>query len=406
LREFVDKQRLLIGVIVFLLLAAFLWTTRDILSPLLTGAVLIFVLLGVKRYPMARRLLGVVVVILLVWFLIRFQGVLFPFFAAFALAYLFDPLADKLERARIPRTLATLIIILAAFGLLVLFGAIIIPNVVQEIQDLIGQVPRLAEVTYNLIRDNLPRVLEILHVESSELEQSLLEEIPNRAEQVLSNLLKGVTGIGSFLGKLINLVLIPILAFYLLKDFDRIRGLIFNFLPAKYRSLAHFYLWRMNRIFGGYLRGQLIICTIVGFLTGLGLAMFRIPFAVLVGFMTGILNIIPYLGLYVSLAIALLTSFFTPDVFPAMIKIAGVFFLVQALEAYVFSPKILGDRVGLHPVAVIFAILVFSRLLGFWGLIIAVPTTALLKFFIDEWNRRRKWKEIIAEKSVVKDNPG
>ena len=87
-------------------------------------------------------------------------------------------------------------------------------------------------------------------------------------------------------------------------------------------------------------------------------------------------------------------------------KIAGVFFLVQALEAYVFSPKILGDRVGLHPVAVIFAILVFSRLLGFWGLIIAVPTTALLKFFVDEWNRRRKWKEILAEKNIVKDNPG
>ena len=246
----------------------------------------------------------------------------------------------------------------------------------------------------------LPMVIikKFFRIDPTRFQQSLLEELPARAEQVLSNILKGITGIGALLGQVLNLILIPILTFYFLKDFDRVRTWALDFIPRGHRNICHFYLWRMNRILGGYLRGQLTVCTIVGLFTGLGLTLFNLPFAILLAFMTGILNIIPYIGLYISLGLALLTTFFTASPFVSMLKIAGIFLVVQASEAYVISPKIVGERVGLHPIAVIFSILVFSRFLGFWGLIIGVPTAALIKFLIDEWRRRQKWQEIRIQK--------
>ena len=135
-----------------------------------------------------------------------------------------------------------------------------------------------------------------------------------------------------------------------------------------------------------------------GFLYRFGPGLVQPSFRHLDRLFNGLLNIIPYLGLYISLGIALLTGFFTPTPLISMLKIGGIFLIVQAAEAYIISPKIVGERVGLHPIAVIFSILVFSRFLGFWGLIIGVPTAALIKFLLVEWKRRQKWKEIMAGK--------
>jgi len=250
-----------------------------------------------------------------------------------------------------------------------------------------------------LIENNLSRLLASLKIDWMKIQQGLMEEIPSRAEKVLSNLSKGIAGIGTFVSQIFNIILIPILTFYFLKDYEQIHRWMLDFIPRKYRNIVTFYQWRLNRILGGYIRGQLIVCSIVGILTGAGLALFGIPFAILLGVVAGLLNIIPYIGLYISLGLALLTAFFTAGPLIAMLKIGGVFLFVQSLEGYIISPKILGKRVGLHPLAVIFSILVFARFFGFWGLIIGVPTAALIKFFIDEWKRRQKWKEILVEKS-------
>jgi len=398
-----DNRRTIAAVAVFVLLAAFIWSTHKILSPILVGGFLLFLLAGLKEYPVARRLCLSIVLVLLVWFVIRAQGVLFPFLVSFALAYLFDPLADWLEKRHISRTLAVLFLLFLTLGLLILVGVILIPSLIIEIQDLISRIPNLANRVADTVQNNLPKLLEFFRIDSDQFQESLMETFPTRAEQILSNLLKGITGIGALLSQILNVILIPILTFYFLKDFNRIRDTLLDFVPRKYRSVFIFYQWRTNRILGGYLRGQLTVCTIVGLFTGLGLAFFQLPFAILLGFLTGILNIIPYIGLYISLGLALLTGFFTPSPFISMLKIGGIFLAVQAAEAYIISPKIVGERVGLHPVAVIFSILVFSRFLGFWGLIIGVPTAALLKFLIDEWRRRQKWTEILAEKNGTQD---
>jgi predicted PurR-regulated permease PerM len=398
-----NNRMILAGVVISFLLAAFLWTTIKILSPILIGGLLLFFLFGLKEYPLAGRLRIGIILILLLWIFIRAQSVLFPFLFSFAIAYLFDPLADRLEKWGIRRSLGVAFLILLTLSVLILSGTFLIPSLSEEIQEFIKKTPALAKSIAGFIQKNLPRLVGFLNIDIKDFQQNLLEKLPATAEQILLNILKGITGVGALLGRILNIVLIPILTFYFLKDYDRIKDWILKLSPRKYRSSTYFYLWRLNRILGGYYRGQIIICIIVGFLTGTGMALFGIPFAILLGFITGLLNIIPFIGFYISLIVSLLAGFLTPSPFVGMLKIAGVFLSVQMLEAYILSPRILGRRVGLHPIAVIFSIFIFSRFLGFWGLIIGVPSAALIKFLIDESKRREKWNEIYTEKYTIEN---
>ena len=177
-------------------------------------------LLGIKEYPLARRLAFGVIVILGMWFVVKAQGLLFPFVISFVLAYLFDPLADRLENWRIPRTLASLIILILSIGLLILVGSILIPSLIGEIKILIEGIPDLADSIFTTVQESLPKLLAFAKVDSQELQQSVLETFPARAEQVLLNILKGISGVSSFLGQLFNIILIPILTFYFLKDLE------------------------------------------------------------------------------------------------------------------------------------------------------------------------------------------
>lgn len=398
--------RWLAGGAVFVLLTAFLYGVRTILSPILIGGILIFFLTGLKDLVMMRRLSVAVALMLTVWIFVNAQNVVFPFLGSSVLAYLLMPVADWLEKKHLPRIIAVALIMAVVLSLIVLIGVLLIPSLVREIQTLIENIPALAGSLYKSIRENLNDVLKVLRIDAVELQEGLLDEIPNRAEVLLSNVLKGMTGIGSVLGQLINVVLLPILTFYFIKDFPRIHQWMLDLIPRRHRNLALFYQWRFNRILGGYIRGQMIVCSFVGLFTGAGLAIFGIPFALLLGFLTGLLNFIPYIGLYVSLGLALVATLFPGAPPLAFFKVAGVFIVVQGLENYVLSPKIVGERVGLHPLAVIFSILIFSRFLGFWGLIAGVPTAALMKFLLDEWKRRQKWREMLAEKSSAHRTAG
>lgn len=396
------NQKLVVAcVTIAFLLAMFLWATQSILSPILIGGLLLYTLYGVKNQPLAGRLGIGVLFILTLWIFLHAQAVLFPFLIAFIIAYLFDPVADQLVKFHIRRTMAVFIILFITLGLMVLIGTILIPSLIEEINELIDKLDGLSNRLTVFIKEYFPKLTTFLNIESGDLQKVLMDKFPSGAQQVLSNILKGITGIGTILGRILNVVLIPILIFYFLKDYDQIREGLLQFIPKKHRSLTYFYLWRLNCIFGGYMRGQLIVCVIVGFLTGAGLAIFRIPFAILLGFLTGILNLIPFIGFYISLILTLLAAFFTDTPFVSMLKIAGVFLSIQILEAYILSPRILGSRVGLHPVAVIFSVLIFSRFLGFWGLIIGVPTAALIKFLLDESKRRRDWSEARKKKIVA-----
>lgn len=391
-------QNLLAGISILVLLTAFLWSAQIILSPLLIGILLLFILSGLRSNIIGNRLFFSVLIMLWVYIFLKAQSLIFPIMISFVLAYLFDPFADQLEKWRIPRTLAVIIILLLTLGILITTGMLLIPNLIQEIQDLTGSISKLPDKIIQFTEKNLPKTLGYIHMDAQQFKQNMSDRLPTTAQQVLSNLLKSVKGIGSFLGQILNIILIPVLTFYFLKDFNKIQTWTLSLASRNYRSSIAFYSWRLNRILGGYLRGQIIVCTIVGILTGGLYAVFGIPFAILLGLVTGILNIVPFVGLYTGLALALLVAFLTANPLAAMIKVVLITVVVQNLEGSIISPKIVGDRVGLHPIAVILSILLFSKFFGFWGLIIGVPTAALIKFLLDEWKRRQAWENMRQEK--------
>jgi predicted PurR-regulated permease PerM len=179
------------------------------------------------------------------------------------------------------------------------------------------------------------------------------------------------------------LILTPVLAFYLLRDFPSMGRAIEQVLPPTRRAGTLLFLRRYDQLLGEYLRGQLLVATFVGIATGLGFWIVGFPNAVLLGVVAGIFNIVPYLGLIVSLVPALLIALLTPPLWLSLIKVAGVFFVVQSLDSYFISPKIVGDRVGLHPVWVMFAIIGFASVFGIVGLLLAIPLAVLVKLVIE-----------------------
>lgn len=400
-----EQKHILSGIAVFLLLTALIWDTHVLLSPILVGGLLIFLLSAMKVFPYSGRLRVVVVVILLFWFLVKTQGLMIPFLVAFVFAYVLNPVVDLLQRWHLPRTLGVALIFILITGLFVFLGLILIPDLVKEIQDLIVRLPNLAEKGMNVLRKYVPKLLGLLKVDPEKFQKDILEDkYPTKVEEVLMKFLSSLTGMGAVFGQILNVILIPVLTFYFLQDYNKIKEWILNLVPKKNRSAVCFYLWRSNRILGGYVRGHLIVSTWVAVFTWLGLALFSIPYSIIIGIIAGIANIIPFIGFYISLGIALLSSLFTASPHLAMIKILVVFAVVQSVEAYIITPKIVGDRVGLHPVAVIFSVLVFARFLGFWGLIIAVPLAALIKFLMGEWRRHQEWKDVLAEKCGTAKN--
>ena len=398
------QNKYIIGIIsLILLLTAFLWSTRDILSPLLIGVLLLFMLYHLKEKSFSKPLMLCVSLILFFWVLLQIKSILFLFVISFILAYLFNPVTDWLEKLKIPRIAGTLILLLLTFGTIIIIGIFLLPGLINELHILIKKIPEVGANLQNSFKDNLPKFLDTLNIESGGLEKYLSEKIPESIEKILLSILTGLTSVGSFLGKIFYIILIPILTFYFLKDFEEIKDWIVRFIPEQYKKYIYFYGWRFNRILGGYLRGQLIVCVIVGTLTGVGFAVFDLPFALLIGALTGLLNIIPYIGLYLSLTLALLTGLLTQNIIISLVKIIGIFLLVQGIEAYIISPKIVGERVGLHPIAVILSILIFSSLFGFWGLLIGVPSAAVIKFLLDEWKRHQNWRKFLEKKEKLKD---
>jgi predicted PurR-regulated permease PerM len=395
------RRTLFGGIALFLIAAFFLWSAKSVLSPIVLGGILLYLLTEVRDNPLMRKVRVSIGLILGLWLLVNVQDILIPFLVAFILAYLTNPLIDFLERRRLPRLPAVSLVFVIMTGLTVLGAITLVPDLIREIQDLIVRLPQTVQNAIAFAHKHLPRLFAILKIDYMKIEQDFLQnQYPAKVEALLIQAVKALSNMGTVMNWVLYVILIPVLTFYFLKEYPRIKGRFISFVPRRQKSLVNFYLWRSNRILGGYIRGKVIVAAILGLLTWLGLFLLSVPYAIMIGIVVAVFSLIPFVGFYISLGVALLTALFMPDTGRAVVKILAVFLLSEAAEAYVISPKIVGERVGLHPVTVIFAILVFSRFLGFWGLLIAVPAAALLKFLFDEWCRHRDWKEMRAEKAT------
>ncbi len=305
--------------------------------------------------------------------------ILAPFLAAAILAYILDPIVDRMEARRIPRTLATALTLLLLLLLGALFMVIVIPLFVKESVMLAEQLPVFVE---KLKVEWLPWIAQKTGVEVALDAQSLrsfftdnVQDAKGIAQKVFSSLRVG--GVAA-LGILINLLLVPVVLFYLLRDWDVLKSAVHDMLPRRWEAKTTQIAGEVDAVLAEFLRGQLSVMVLMSvfYVTGLWLA--GLQFALPIGLITGLLVFVPYLGSVTGFLLATLAAVMQFQGFQGVVWVWAVFAIGQTLEGMVVTPWLVGDRVGLHPVAVIFALLAFGQVFGFFGLLLALPASAAL----------------------------
>lgn len=389
-----SERRILLLLAWTLLLAAFTWTVWPVLSPIVLFLALVYLLTPYFGTDMYRRLVVTFGAITFLWLLNVAGSFLAPFVLALVLAYIGDPFMDRLERGRLGRAWGALLLILIAILMVTLALVLIVPMVMEQGSQFVRDLPRMiadiqdwyrAQVE-SLAASTLPVLRDIPFERALEIEPSDVEAFLAARARELRLGWEDALGLGRGLQMLLTIlgytILTPVLTFYLLRDFPSLKEMASRLVPRSEQERTLGFLASYDRLLGEYLRGQLLVAAFVGVATGLGFWIVGFPNAVLLGVVAGVFNIVPYLGLVVSLIPALLIAFLTPPLWMSLIKIAGVFFAVQSLDAYVLSPRIIGSRVGLHPVWVMLAILAFGSFFGFVGLLIAIPLAVLIKLLV------------------------
>lgn len=331
---------------------------------------------SLKRYILFW--LGVLVgFILFLWF---FSSILLPFVAGMALAYFLDPVADWLERRGLSRTMATIVILVCFVTIFALALMLVIPIIISQFTQfaaaLPGYITELQQIISSPQTSFLPPWIS-----------SQIETVKENFSQVLS---QGAGFVGSLLAQIWNsgkaivdvmslLVVTPVVAFYILLDWDRMVHKVDSWIPRDQVVVVRQIAREMDQSVAGFIRGQGSLCLILGIYYAVGLSLVGLNFGLLIGFVAGMISFIPYIGSLIGLVMAIGVALvqFWPD-FPWILVVAAVFFSGQFLEGNILQPKLVGQSVGLHPVWLMFALFAFGALFGFVGLLIAVPAAAVV----------------------------
>jgi predicted PurR-regulated permease PerM len=365
-----------------LLLGAVVYSVRETLSPGVAGLCVLIAFFCARRgIPAALATVLISVVLIVSWGIDGITAVLRPIGFGAVVAYLCAPLVRRLERPLRSRTGAILTVMVAILVGVGGIGVAFVPRLVSEIVGLIRQFPTYSAQMKAWYGDVLSWAMQMGVGERVEaLRQRALEDLPGQT--ALEYLGGALVGFVTRAAVLLDLLVVPFVAFYLLKDGAHIGDAVARLLPLRHRGGIVGLLRQVDDVLGEYVRGQVIVCGIVAALTSAGLALCHIPYALLLGCMAGLLNVIPYVGLLTTFGTSAVVALFDPYPTSALLKVVGVFAVVQGLEGNLITPRIVGERVGLHPLWVILAMMVFSRMWGVLGMVAAVPVAAVLNVLL------------------------
>jgi predicted PurR-regulated permease PerM len=330
---------------------------------------------------------GAVVFAVLAFTLWVLKSALTPLAVAWVVAYLLDPVIDRFEARRIPRSAAILIF-------LVLVGAILTGTLLLVVPAIQSDVAGLTERLPGYLDAGIASLLPLLERVGISLPSSFQEGLDayrsgdlvlplEEARAVLNRALLAIRGaVTGTVGALVSLMLIPVLAYYLLVEFDRIRHAVLDLVPPAYQDFIAQQAARVDQLISGFIRGQLTVCLVLGVLYAGGFAVIGIDLALVIGAVAGLLAIIPYVGGIVAFGSAAGMCILQYGVGIHLAMVVGWYMLVQGLEGFVLTPRIVGQSLGMHPVIVIVALLIGGDLLGFLGLMIAVPAAAVVQVFL------------------------
>lgn len=388
--------RVVHGAVVLLVIGFFLFSLREILSPIVLFLVLLLVLVPYVGTRLHLLVVTGTTLLAALWLLKTTGFLLAPFILALVLAYIFDPLVDVLERRRLRRPLAIAVLALPGIGLVVLALVVGLPALVEQIGELIRRAPMLVARAVEWVEDarrgimgiDIPLLREEVLLERlrSIDPEAVVAFLEDRLDEIVTRSWQAVLGFGRGLGTALTVigyvVLTPVLTYYILRDYDRITSRVGGLIPQPKRQRWLAFLRDYDALLSGYLRGQVVVAAIVGVLTGVLLWIARFPYPALIGAVAGVFNLVPYLGLIASLVPALVIAFVSGDVLLSLLKILLVFGAVQILDSSVLSPRIVGGSVGLHPVWIILALAVGGFFFGFVGVLLAVPAAVLMKLLV------------------------
>jgi predicted PurR-regulated permease PerM len=404
MKEFLEKEGLklvIFAVLLTIFIARYLAGIEEVLNPFIL-LILIAAVAAAIRQKWARHLALLFAALGVLWVFDRVAGLLFPFIVSFVIAYLLSPLVDWGERRGVNRTITTLVLMLVFFLAIGGFIAYITPKVVAGVSDTVvyvQQLPAKVDSVTEAVQSIIDRY-EALKV--SPYLAPITESLADRARGLFTSIFEGalnaIFSVGSLLGQLLNIILIPIVTFYLLKDMPRIRKWVFERIPRKYQNAAKETVGRVDLIMAGYIRAQTVVCIAEGGVTFLFLYLLGVKQALFLGILTGVSNIIPFVGPFIGgVPAVILAALSPPHALGKAIAVVIFYLVIQTVDGNIIKPKYIGSKVGLHPVTTMIVMLLGAKFFGLWGFLLAVPVTGVLKIFYQRLEKRYLESEIFIE---------
>jgi predicted PurR-regulated permease PerM len=313
------------------------------------------------------------------WLFYQLSPVLMPFFLSALLAYLADPIVDKLEAKKLSRTLSVSIVFAVLFLVALLLLLVILPLLSAQIGALFKRLPDYLSVFQATVVPWLNSIgLPVDSFDINTLKQALTKYW-SEVGQLAGGVFSYITGSGvAVLQWLANLVLVPVVTFYLLRDWDVIIARFRELLPRRHAAKFIELTLECDDMLAAFIRGQLMVMFALSTIYTIGLAMIGLELSLLVGIVAGVVSFVPYLGLIVGIGLAGLAAFFQFHEWLPIVMVVLVFGVAQVVESVVLTPRFVGERIGLHPVAVIFSVLAGGQLFGFAGVLLALPAAAVI----------------------------
>lgn len=333
---------------------------------------------------------------------------------SFVVAYLLDPSVDRLERLGLSRSLAISLLAALLVAMMAALLLVVLPQLQRQAQQVASRAPQWGQWLYDRVAPLVEAAaeplaqyfgitldLDSLKTYAVSLRNWVLSHLPGITYGVLSVFQTMFTGLANFIVGVLNIVLVPVLIFYLLRDFNALQARFYTLLPPYWRPIVADWLGEVDRAVGGFVRGQCTIALILAALYAVGLALVGVPLGALLGLLSGLANMVPYMSIVVGLLPALLLFSLSESAsLGGVLSILLIYIGGQLLEGLYLGPRIMGRETGLHPVVVMVAILVGGTLFGLLGILLAVPATAVLHVVLRRCHRawQARWHDSRGER--------
>lgn len=376
------------------MLGLLLAVTKLYLSPFIVFLIILIVLYPFKKNKAVKYTLIGIIVLFVIWILHSISQILIPFLIAFMLSYILNPIVEKLTQKNISRTISSLLIILIFLAIITTVIIFLAPLIVNQFTELITSLPYALYSLDSWIKQVLLPKLMSLGIPTEDLQNKIIKELPSKLEQILNSLLSSLSGIFAglsvILTQLVNLILIPFLTFYILKDFNELKAFVKKLLPVNKKESIIYYYHKIDDLLGSFLRGSIVCALIHGVVVYIFLSILGIKYPIFLSALAVILNLIPYFGLLVEITLAVIVAIFSGNPGFQIPLVVLIYLLQNLLETSFVVPKIVGEKIGLHPAMLILSLFVFSYFFGFIGLLIALPSVSIILMFLKEWMSQKE----------------